>query len=157
MEAGKYVLGYPDGSFHGDLAITRAEFIAIAVRFADPQVGTVSLSDVSTDHWAYNYIATAEYYGWVTGYTDGTFQPDDPITRAEAMTIINRMLNRGVEEAGVSATGFTPWPDNDSSAWYYYEVIEATNDHEYTGNRPYEIWTSLTTDYTYDIDYYEKP
>lgn len=72
------------------------------------------------------------------------------------MTIINRMLYRGVEADGVIA-GFKDWPDNDSSAWYYYEVIEATNDHEYTGTRPSEQWTSLTTDYTYDISYYEKP
>jgi uncharacterized repeat protein (TIGR02543 family) len=158
LAAGGYLQGYCDGSFCGDFLITRAEFITIAARFvADVRAETVSLSDVSTDCWAYDSIATAEHYEWVTGYTDGTFQPDAPITRAEVMTIINRMLNRGVDETGVATTGFAALPDNDSSKWYYYEVIEAVNDHEYTGTRPSEVWSSLTTSYTYDMVYYEQP
>ena len=156
MAAGGYVTGYSDGSFGGNKAITRAEFVAIASRFMGAQSQTVSFTDVPTAYWAYQDISTAVYYGWIEGYSDSTFQPDQPITRAEVMTIINRILHRGVEADGVM-TGFKEWPDNDSSAWYYYEVIEATNDHEYTGTRPSEQWTSLTTDYTYDIAKYEKP
>lgn len=156
MANGAYILGYPDGSFGGTKAITRAEFVSIAARFVDEQAGTVSFTDVPTTYWAYPYISTAVYYGWIEGYSDSTFQPDQPITRAEAMTVINRILHRGVDDNGVM-TGFKDWPDNDSSAWYYYEVIEATNDHEYTGTRPSEQWTSLTTNYTYDIAKYENP
>lgn len=156
MANGGYVTGYRDGSFGGNKAITRAEFVAIAARFMGAQSQTVSFTDVPAAYWAYPYISTAVYYGWIEGYSDSTFRPDQPITRAQVMTIINRMLYRGVEADGVM-TGFKEWSDNDSSAWYYYEVIEATNDHEYTGTRPSEKWTSLTTDYTYDIAKYENP
>jgi uncharacterized repeat protein (TIGR02543 family) len=156
MAHGGYVTGYTDGSFGGNKAITRAEFVTIASRFMGEQSQMVSFTDVPTTYWAYQYISTAVHYGWIEGYSDNTFRPDQPITRAEAMTIINRMLHRGVEADGVMA-GFKEWPDNDSSAWYYYEVIEATNNHEYIGTRPLEQWTSLTTDYTYDIVKYENP
>ncbi|WP_304508767.1 InlB B-repeat-containing protein [Anaerotignum sp.] len=156
MASGGYISGYPEGSFGGNKVITRAEFVAIAARFMGAQSQTVSFTDVATTHWAYQHISTASYYGWISGYSDGTFRPNQPITRAEAMTIINRMLYRGVEADGVMP-GFKEWSDNDSSEWYYYEVIEATNDHEYTGTRPSEQWLSLTSDYFYDSAKYERP
>ena len=156
MSTGKYVMGYPDGSFGANKNITRAEFVAIAARFMNAKDGTVTFSDVSTTNWAYQYISTAVSYGWIEGYEDGTFRPNQPITRAEAMTIINRMLNRGVDANGLME-GFKDWPDNVKNAWYYFDVLEATNDHEYTGARPVEQWTSLTSSYTYDIVKYERP
>ena len=142
MANGKYITGYPDGTFGGNKNITRAEFAAMLVRFIGVQNEDCSFTDVSRDHWAYGCIATATKAGWVAGYTDGTFKPEQPITRAEAMTIINRVLNRGVNEKS-ELMNFRVWPDNDPSAWYYYEVIEASNEHEYTGSRPSENWTSL--------------
>lgn len=142
MENGKYITGYPDGTFGGNKNITRAEFVAILVRFIGVQNEDCSFTDVSRDYWAYGCIATATKAGWIAGYTDGTFKPEQPITRAEAMTIINRVLNRGVNEKS-ELMNFRVWPDNEPSAWYYYEVIEASNEHEYTGSRPSENWTSL--------------
>jgi uncharacterized repeat protein (TIGR02543 family) len=156
MTNGKYVTGYPDGSFGGNRPITRAEFVAIAARFMAAQSGNVSFTDVSADNWAYQYISTAVSYGWVNGYPDGAFRPNQPITRAEAMTIINRMLNRGVDAGGV-LPGIIVWPDNPKDAWYYFEVVEATNHHAYTGARPSETWTSLQINYFYDIVKYENP
>lgn len=142
MENGKYITGYPDGTFGGNKNITRAEFVAMLVRFIGVQNEDCSFTDVSRDYWAYGCIATATKAGWIAGYTDGTFKPEQPITRAEAMTIINRVLNRGVNEKS-ELMNFRVWPDNEPSAWYYYEVIEASNEHEYTGSRPSENWTSL--------------
>lgn len=142
MANGKYITGYPDGTFGGNKNITRAEFVAMLVRFIGVQNEDCSFIDVSRDYWAYGCIATATKAGWIAGYTDGTFKPEQPITRAEAMTIINRVLNRGVNEKS-ELMNFRVWPDNDPSAWYYYEVIEASNEHEYTGSRPSENWTSL--------------
>ena len=142
MANGRYIAGYPDGTFGGNKNITRAEFAAMLVRFIGVQNEDCSFTDLSRDHWAYGCIATATKAGWVAGYTDGTFKPEQPITRAEAMTIINRVLNRGVNEKS-ELMNFRLWPDNDPSAWYYYEVIEASNEHEYTGSRPSENWTSL--------------
>lgn len=142
MANGKYITGYPDGTFGGNKNITRAEFVAMLVRFIGVQNENCSFTDVSRDYWAYGCIATATKAGWIAGYADGTFKPEQPITRAEAMTIINRVLNRGVNEKS-ELMNFRAWPDNDPSAWYYYEVIEASNEHEYTGSRPSENWTSL--------------
>ena len=100
---------------------------------------------MSRDHWAYEFIATATNAGWIAGYTDGTFGPDRTITRAEAMTILNSVLNRGVNEKS-ELLNFKVWPDNPESAWYYYEIIEASNAHEYTGSRPSEAWTRILKD-----------
>ena len=143
MANGGYVVGYPDGTFRGDSPITRAELVTMLVRFFGLVDVDCSYNDVLTSHWAYKYIATATAYGWLTGYEDNTFRPDQPVTRAEAVTIINRMLNRGVD--GTSALGsFKTFIDNqDSSKWYYYEIIEGANNHECTGHRPNEQWTKV--------------
>ena len=158
MTNGGYIKGYEDGTFGGSRSITRAEFVAMLARFIGlDDNASCSFVDVKTNHWAYRYIATATQAGWINGYTDGTFKPDQPITRAEAMTIINRVLNRGVDSKS-SLVDIQHFPDNnDTSKWYYYEVIEATNQHKYTGTRPSENWTSMNTDYVYDIEKYEKP
>ena len=156
MANGGYIEGYSDGTFGADKPITRAEFVSIAARFASKTTGRASYSDISSSHWAARAIAVCASNGWVQGYADGTFRPDQPITRAEAMTIINRMLGRGVSK-GYVCKGITRYADNDSSKWYYYEVLEATNDHEYQNSRPFEQWVRASVAHDYDIEKYEKP
>ena len=156
MARGGYVSGYPDGTFKGNNKITRAEFVTLLVNFMGGNDGYANFTDVSSDHWAYKQIATASK-GLVSGYPDGTFKPDQAITRAEAMSIINRILNRGVNAESYLGNIIT-FPDNSNpNAWYYYEVIEATNDHEYEGRRPNENYTRNAIDYFYDAVKYERP
>lgn len=156
MSAGEYINGYPDSTFKGNNNITRAEFVAIMARFLGGE-GKAEFTDVPEGHWAKDYVAIAADAGWIAGYEDGTFRPDQPITRAEAMTIMNRVLKRGVDKDSELGS-FKAFPDNaDSSAWYYYEVIEAANSHEYSGERPSEQWTANGIDYHYDADKYERP
>ncbi|MGN1128696.1 MAG: S-layer homology domain-containing protein, partial [Candidatus Flemingiibacterium sp.] len=137
--------GYPDGTYDPNGFITRAEFAAIAARF--DTIGNdfeQSFGDVY-GHWAEDEIAAAKAHGWLTGYEDGTFKPDQLITRAEAMTIVNRVLNRIPESADALLDDMVKWPDNaDTSAWYYLAVQEATNSHFYDrtdANK--EIWTEI--------------
>ena len=142
MYKGGYIAGYKDGTFGGNKNITRAEFVSMLVRFLGEDQGSMSFTDVPRNHWAAKDIAIAASQGWVAGYSDGTFKPNQSITRAEAMSIINRVLNRGVNEKS-NIMGFKIWPDNYSNAWYYYDVIEATNAHDYTGARPSENWSNV--------------
>lgn len=157
MSNGGYVYGYQDGTFRSEQSITHAEFVAMLVRFIGIDEDAVAnFTDVSRSYWAYQYIATATKAGWIKGYNDGSYQPNRCITRAEAMTIMNRVLNRGVN-AESELVDYYKWPDNDPSAWYYWDVVEATNDHRYTGSRPSEDWISLEIDYEYDIEHFEHP
>jgi uncharacterized repeat protein (TIGR02543 family) len=143
MAQGGYINGYPDGSFRPNANITRAEFVAMVVRFLDEAETTGTFTDVQPGYWAYAAITRAAAAGWIDGYPDGTFGPTLEITRAEAMRILNRVLNRGVNENS-ELLDFRKWPDNaDADAWYYYDVIEATNGHTYTGERPEEQWQSI--------------
>ena len=149
MVNGGYIVGYPDGTFGGDRPITRAEFVTILVRFFGLADVECVFSDVAENHWAYEYIATATTYGWINGYEDGTFRPDRALSRAEAVTVINRMLNRGVDETSQLGDDVMIFPDvADPRMWYYFEVIEASNFHEYTGHRPNETWTLVWQDPT---------
>ena len=158
MANGGYIKGYSDGMFRGNQNITRAEFVAMLVRFIGVnEKAYANFVDVSKDYWAYQYIATATEAGWIQGYQDNTYRPDQDITRAEAMVIMNRVLERGVDSKSKMPSGIVKWPDNDPSAWYYYDVVEATNDHAYTGKRPSENWNGLKIDYVYDIAKYEHP
>lgn len=145
MSAAKIVNGYEDGTFRPNGAITRAEFAAIAARFAG---GTYSGPDQFSDisgHWAASYINKAAQLGWIHGYEDGTFGPDRYITRAEAMTLVNNVLNRQVSEEGL-LDDMVKWPDNTSDMWYYTAVQEATNSHYYDrGDTSVETWTSIRT------------
>ncbi len=156
MAKGGYVNGYEDGNFYGDNEITRAELVTIVARFAKAKESQVPFSDVDDSHWAYGYISTAVANKWIDGYEDGSFKPEQPITRAETATIINRVLSRGVKSYGV-VEGIKKWPDNPENEWYYYEMVEATNEHTYTNTRPSEIWKNLYIDYEYDIVHYERP
>lgn len=127
------VKGYPDGNFMPRADITRAEFAAMATRFADISAGSKTFIDVAKDHWAYDVIQKAAEAGWIAGYPDGSFKPDQPITRAEVVSIINRMLNRDADETFVNRNpnDIIRYKDMDKNHWAYYPVVEATNGHRY--------------------------
>ena len=127
------VKGNPDGTFDPDAPITRAEFAAIAARFDDKNTNNTSnFSDIAS-HWAKDEIGVAANKGWINGYPDSTFRPDQYITRAEAMTLVNRVLNRLPEKSEDLLDDMIKWPDNaDASVWYYLAVQEATNSHDYS-------------------------
>ena len=146
------VKGDSHGKFNPNAPITRAEFAAIAARFDDKANTTaVDFSDIAS-HWAKNEISAAANNGWINGYTDGTFRPNNKITRAEAMTLVNRVLKRLPEIAEDLHNDMIKWSDNsDTSAWYYLAVQEATNSHYYgIKENKYEKWSKLreTRDWT---------
>ena len=146
------VKGHNDGTFAPNAPITRAEFAAIAARFDDKNTDTSSKFTDIASHWAKNEIGVAANKGWINGYPDGTFRPNQYITRAEAMTLVNRVLNRLPENSSDLLDSMIKWPDNsDASAWYYLAVQEATNSHYYkTKENKFEKWTELrkTRDWT---------
>ena len=146
------VKGHNDGTFAPNAPITRAEFAAIAARFDDKANTTaVDFSDIAS-HWAKDEISAAANNGWINGYTDGTFRPNSKITRAEAMTLVNRVLRRLPETAEDLHNDMIKWSDNsDASQWYYLDVLEATNSHySQTKENQFEKWTELrdTRDWT---------
>ena len=140
------ISGYPDATFRPNASITRAEFAAIATRFdVNGDKTPASFNDIA-DHWAKDEIAVAANNGWVNGYEDGSFRPQNKITRAETMSLVNRVLNRKPETAEDLLENMAKWTDNaDTNAWYYLAVQEATNSHyyEYKENSQYEKWTEL--------------
>ena len=140
------IKGYEDGSFKPNDPISRAEFAAIAARFdPDGDKTPASFADVSS-HWAKDEISIAANHGWIKGYEDGSFKPDQKITRAETMTLVNRVLNRLPEAKDDLHKDMKTWVDNmDETAWYYLAVQEATNSHYFknkTGTK-FEQWTDL--------------
>ena len=138
--------GYPDAAFRPNASITRAEFAAIATRFdADGDKTPASFDDIA-NHWAKDEISVAANNGWVNGYKDGSFRPQNNITRAETMSLVNRVLNRNPETAEDLLPDMITFTDNaDTNAWYYLAVQEATNSHYNTSkeNSAYEKWTGL--------------
>ena len=140
------IKGYEDGSFKPNDPISRAEFAAIAARFdPDGDKTPATFADV-TSHWAKDEISIAANHGWIKGYEDGSFKPDQKITRAETMTLVNRVLNRLPETKDDLHKDMKTWVDNmDETAWYYLDVQEATNSHYFknkTGTK-FEQWTDL--------------
>lgn len=140
------IAGYPDGTFRPNAPITRAEFAAIATRFDNNGDKTpVSFTDI-IGHWAEGEITVAANHGWVSGYGDNTFRPQNQITRAETMSLVNRVLKRLPETPADLLPDMITWTDNaDTSSWYYLPVQEATNSHyyEFKENSKYEKWTEL--------------
>ncbi|MBS1348073.1 MAG: VWA domain-containing protein, partial [Firmicutes bacterium] len=137
--------GYPDGSFGPNDPITRAEFAAIAARFDTHTANsTAGFSDIQ-GHWALAEINKAAENGWVNGYPDNTFRPDNNITRAEAMAMINRVLNRDPATPNDLLDDMIKWPDNmDTNQWYYLDIQEATNSHYYERKSSCtEYWTQI--------------
>ena len=140
------VKGRRADSFDPDASITRAEFAAICARFnTKPVENNGSFSDIS-GHWAENEIERAAAFGWISGYPDGTFRPDARITRAEAMTMINRVLCRMPQSESDLLDSMVTWPDNKPSDWHYLAVQEATNSHDFDRKGEVgESWTKLTS------------
>ena len=138
------VQGRSADTFDPKAPITRAQFAAICARFdTGKSSGTQSFTDIK-GHWAEKYIERAAELGWIKGFEDGTFRPDTYITRAQAMTMINRVLNRIPEENSDLLAGMNTWPDCNPGDWFYLAVQEATNSHDFkhkVGN--YETWTGM--------------
>ena len=140
------IKGYEDGSFKPDASISRAEFAAIAARFdPDGDKTPATFSDVSS-HWAKDEISIAANHGWIKGYEDASFKPDQKITRAETMTLVNRVLKRLPETKDDLHKDMKTWPDNQNeSAWFYLAVQEATNSHyqKLKKDGTHEKWESM--------------
>lgn len=139
------IQGYEDGTFRPNANITRAEFAAIAARFMSS--GYDVEEDLFTDianHWARESINDAAMAGWINGYEDGAFRPDAAITRAEAVTLVNNVLQRK-PDADHMFDSMIKWPDNPEGTWYYEAIQEATNSHDYDlfEDAEYETWTAL--------------
>ena len=138
--------GAGNNEFAPDRAITRAEFTVIAMRFTDGDVsGNNTFSDVSVDDWFYDQVVGSIQYGWINGFSDGTFRPYKTITRAEVVTIVNRMLGRSADEDYVDhyMDQLRLFPDVAEDYWAYYQIVEATNAHDYRKDDSTESWLKL--------------
>ena len=145
MAKGGYISGYESGTFKPEQFITRAEFVTIiANMYRLDKTPSTAFSDVTDGYWASGYIGAVSGKGWVNGYEDGTFKPEQYITRAEVMATVNRMLGRKVSADGISADAKL-WSDISTSDWFYLDVVEATNAHEYTKEEgaEAETWTKV--------------
>lgn len=145
------VKGRTADTFVPNAPITRAEFAAICSRFDRSNVEIKSDFNDISGHWAENEIRRAASLGWIQGYTDGSFKPDQNITRAEAASMINRMLHRLPETVEDLLDGMIQWPDNQPSDWYYINMQEATNSHDFKQKGEiHEHWTKLTENPNWD-------
>ena len=146
--------GYEDGSFRPNASITRAEFAKIAVSFFELEGLDCEnpFLDVAPSAWYAESVAAAAEIGLIEGYEGGFFRPDAPITRAEACTIVNRTLGRAPHAAGLlPESEMNLWPDNmDASAWYYAQIQEATNSHDFVWAGEFEQWTQKLPERDWD-------
>ncbi|WP_339318730.1 MucBP domain-containing protein [Paenibacillus sp. FSL R10-2734] len=143
------ITGYQDGTFDPGQKITRAEFAAIASRFDKLDEKKNDMFSDIKGHWAEKYILSSANKGWIKGYQDGTFKPNQYITRAEAMAFINSVLDRKVKAEGIDEDA-KQWPDNSVSKWYYADVMEATTNHLYTRDTDgFETWQEIKPAYVY--------
>ncbi len=138
--------GVGENRYEPGRSITRAEFTAIAMRFAQLEAGGENLfTDVSEDAWYYDYVVGAIQYGWINGYADGTFRPNATITRAEVAAIVNRMLDRSGDKAFIDAhiEELRTFTDVAEGSWAYYIILEAANAHTYAKSDGVETWRRL--------------
>ena len=143
--------GRTSDTFAPNAPITRAEFAAICSRFDRSNVEIKSDFNDISGHWAEKEIRRAASLGWIKGYADGSFKPDQNITRAEAASMINRMLHRLPETADDLLDGMIQWQDNQPSDWYYINMQEATNSHDFKQKGEInEYWTKLTENPNWD-------
>lgn len=141
------IKGRTSTEFVPEANITRAEFAAICARFDNSDTSGREIFTDLDGHWSKAEVERAAALGWVMGYADDTFLPDKPITRAEAMAMINRVLQRFPEDESDLLSNMNRWPDNTNDKWYYLPVQEATNSHDYiTKANSYEKWISLSID-----------
>ena len=137
--------GVGDGYFQPDRNITRAEFAAIAMRFTDGEItGDNVFGDISEDSWYYEAVIGAASYGWINGYMDGNFHPDDPTNRAQAAAIVNRMLNREADRGFINNTdNVLMFDDLTTTHWAYYQIVEASIPHDYVIINGNEYWLTV--------------
>ena len=137
------VMGFNDGSFRPDAPVTRAQFAAIASRFEKLTEGSKSFTDVPSTHWAAKYINFAATRGWVTGYSDGTFKPENPISRAEVAAVTCRLLERSADQSYIRShmSELRTFNDMAEDHWAYWYAMEAANGHDYTKTGGGEIWS----------------
>ena len=149
LEKYDVINGYNDGTFKPDASVTRAEFVAMTVRYYDlfndvnKKGNTVKYTDVENSYWAYSDIAFAKNIGWLNGYSDGSFRGDNDITRAEVVTVVNRATGRVADKEYVkdNFTKLNRFTDvTDSSMWYFFDVAEAANDHKAVISENSEVW-----------------
>lgn len=140
------VSGVGNGDFEPERSITRAEFTSIAMKFAEGKTGGTNIfSDVKSTDWFYRAVVNSTQYGWIHGYGDGTFRPNNPITRVEVTAIVNNMLGREADVDFVTEhyDELNHFSDLAVNHWGYYHIVEATNDHDYTKPSSGENWTEL--------------
>lgn len=139
------IKGIGNDQFAPNRTITRAEFAVIAMRFANLSATVTNpFTDIASNDWYYNAVTSAVSYGWITGYSDGTFRPYATITRAEVATIVNRMLARTADRDFVDSSAVTHFDDVPNTYWAYYSIAEATNAHTHTiDNDGVESWGKL--------------
>ena len=131
LEGYKVLTGYPDGTFKPNNRITRAEFAVIVSKFFEAKATEMSFKDVKANHWAKEYIDSLAANNMMGGYPDGTFKPEQAITRAEVVTVINKAINRTPDKAAIDANSQNEkkYKDLKKTHWAYYDVIEASTDH----------------------------
>ena len=134
--------GYSDGTFRPNAPITRAEFAKIAVSFSQANGSAVYsyFTDVKTTDWFAPYVTAAKDSGLIEGYSDGSFKPENRITRAEACAIVNRVLGRKPSKSHMKISGRIDWPDCTTADWFYEAIMEATNSHTYQMGKRVETW-----------------
>lgn len=139
------IKGIGNDQFAPNRTITRAEFTVIAMRFANVSATVTNpFSDIASSDWYYTAVTSAVSYGWITGYSDGTFKPMATITRAEVATIVNRMLARTADRNFVDSSAVTRFDDVPATYWAYYNIAEATTAHTHTiDNDGVESWGRL--------------
>ena len=145
--------GYEDGSFRPNASITRAEFAKIAVSFFEYEDISAEniFTDVAAGSWYENFVAVAAKLGLIEGYAGNVYRPNESITRAEACTIINRTLGRAPDaDHLLPESQMNTWPDNRPGVWYYAQLQEATNSHEYKWSGDIEIWTEKLPEREWD-------
>lgn len=142
LSNGGYILGFPDSTFRPDEPMTRAEFASVLARLIDPLESKTVYPDMPEEHWAHDDVMTATAAGWIIGTNSG-FEPDRCITRAEVITALNRLLDRGIDQGSTLPEDYKTWSDVSADDWFFYDIVEATNGHEYIGLIPFENWTKI--------------
>ena len=146
------ISGYEDGTFGPDKKITRAEFVTIAMAFSTLQEGENPFPDVGENFWATPFIVSAVSQGWISGFENGTFAPNDPVTRAQAVSIINKMLGRQAPENVKGLNDVKNFYDLFATHWAYGAIVEASTTHTYhqspQGEQTVETWDSYEKDTT---------
>ena len=137
------ISGYADGSFRPNAPVTRAEFAVIASRFEKLTEGGKHFTDVPSAHWAAKYIDFAATRGWVTGYADGTFKPENPITRAEVAAVTCRLLERSADQGYIRShlNELRTFADLTEDHWAYWYAMETANGHDYVKSGSSESWS----------------